>query len=58
MQEFNPDNESILAYLEWFSLFGGVNTIAEEKLVSILLILDLKHYTLLRGLVVLVKPGD
>ena len=33
MQEFNPDNETVTAYLEQFQLFVDTNTIAEDKLV-------------------------
>jgi len=44
MQEFNPDNETITAYLERFDLFVSVNGIAEEKRAStLLLVLGLRH---------------
>ena len=52
MQEFNPDNETVTAYLERFQLFADVNNIAEAKLVPTLLtVIGSKHYTLIRGLV-------
>jgi len=62
MQEFNPDNETITAYLERFDLFDlfvSVNGIAEEKRAStLLLVLGLRHYSLIRGLVSPTKPED
>ena len=58
MQDFNPDDESITAYLERFRLFVSVNGIAEIKQAPALLVLGLKHYTLLRGLVSPGKPED
>ena len=52
IQEFNPDTESIRAYLEQFQLFVAVNGIAEDKRVSmLLLVMGLKHYSLVCGLV-------
>ena len=57
MQEFNPDNETISAYLERFNLFVTVNGIEEGKQVSaLLLVLGLRHYSLIRGLVSPHKP--
>ena len=59
MQEFNPDNEIITAYLERFDLFVSVNGIAEEKQTStLLLVLGLRHYSLIRGLVSPTKPEN
>ena len=55
MQEFNPDNESIAAYLERFKLFVQVNAIDERKQApTLLLVLGMKHYSLIRDLV---SPG-
>ena len=57
MQEFNPDSETISAYLERFNLFVTVNGIEEGKQVSaLLLVLGLRHYSLIRGLVSPHKP--
>ena len=57
VHEFNPDDEPITAYLEWFKLFVSVNNVPADKLASMLLhVLGLKHYTLVRGLVSQVKP--
>ena len=36
MQDFNPDNETVTAYLERFQLFAVVNNVAEDKLVPTL----------------------
>ena len=59
LQEFNPDNETISAYLERFELYMSVNGIAAEKKVStLLLLLGRKHYTLIRGLVSPEKPEN
>ena len=59
MQEFNLDNETITAYLERFNLFVSVNGIAEEKQAStLLLVLGLRHYSLIRGLVSPTKPEN
>ena len=59
IQEFNPDTESIRVYLEWFKLFVVVNGIAEDKQAStLLLVMGLKHYSLVRGLVSPAKPEE
>ena len=48
MQNFNPDDESITAYLERFRLFVSVNGIAKIKQApALLLVLGLKHCTIL-----------
>ena len=58
MQEFNPD-DSIAAYLEWFKLFVQVNGIDERKQAPmLLLVLGMKHYSLIRDLVSPGKPED
>ena len=55
MQEFNPDNESIAVYLERFKLFVQVNGKDERKHApTLLLVLGMKHYSLIRDLV---SPG-
>ena len=49
VEEFNPDNETVTAYLERFQLFVYANTIAEDKLVPTLLtVVGSKHYTPIR----------
>lgn len=59
MQEFNPANESISAYLERFTLYVSVNGIAEDKRApTLLLVLGLSHYSLIRGLVSPQKPEN
>ena len=52
MQEFNPENETVTAYLERFQLFVSANGIEEGKLVPTLLtVVGSTHYSLIRGLV-------
>ena len=52
MQEFNPANETVTAYLERFQLFVEANNIEDDKLVPTLLtVVGSDHYSLLRGLV-------
>ena len=59
MQDFNPDKETIGAYLERFSLYVSVNGIADAKQVpTLLLVIGMTHYTLLRGLVSPAKPEE
>ena len=55
--DFQPENETISAYLERVSLFFDVNNVAEDKQVPWLLnIIGAKTYTLLRTLVVPAQP--
>ena len=55
--DFQPENETILAYLERVSLFFDVNNMAEDKQVPWLLnIIGAKTYTLLRTLVAPAQP--
>jgi len=55
--EFQPDNESISAYLERVSLFFEVNGIAEERQAAWLLnVMGAKTYSLVRALVAPDKP--
>jgi hypothetical protein len=35
MKEFNPDNETVTAYLERFYLFAEVNSISADKKVAV-----------------------
>ena len=59
MQEFNPDAETVTAYLERFQLFVAANSIGEDKLVPTLLtVVGAKHYSLIRGLVSPRLPKD
>ena len=59
MQEFNPANETVTAYLEQFQLFVTANSIEDDKLVPTLLtVLGSEHYSLLRGLVSPDLPMD
>ena len=52
MQEFNPDSETVTAYLERFQMFVAANGIEDAKLVPTLLtVVGSKHYSLIRGLV-------
>ena len=49
MDEFNPENESIAAYLERFKLFVSMNGIPEDKRApTLLLVLGKEHYSLVR----------
>ena len=55
--EFQPDNESISAYLERVSLFFEVNGIAEERQAAWLLnVMGAKTYSLVRALVAPDEP--
>jgi len=57
MKDFNPDNETVTAYLERFELFVEVNGIPEDKKVATLLtVIGTKHYSLLRGLTSPILP--
>ena len=54
--EFNPENKSISAYLE---RFVTVNGIAEDKRApTLLLVLGMNQYSLIRGMVSPVKPKE
>ena len=58
IQEFQPDNERISAYLERVQMFFQANDIAEEKQVPILLsVIGGKTYALLSDLLAPVKPS-
>ncbi len=59
MKEFNSETKTISAYLGRFDLYVLVNGIAEDKQVStLLLVIGMKHYSLIRGLVSPVKPEN
>ena len=59
MQEFNPANETVTAYLERFQLFVSANSIDDDKLVPTLLtVVGATHYSLLRGLISPALPKD
>ena len=59
LQEFNPDQESIAAYLERFDLYVTVNGIAEaQRVPTLLLVMGRIHYTLIRDLVSPAKPEN
>ena len=59
MQEFNPANESVTAYLERFQLFVTANAIEDDKLVpTLLIVVGSEHYSLLRGLISPQLPKD
>ena len=59
MQEFNPANETVTAYLERLQLFVSANSIADDKRVPTLLtVVGAEHYSLLRGLVSPQLPKD
>ena len=59
MDSFNPDNETISAYLERFDLFIQANGIADEKKVPVFLsVLGGKTYSLLRNLLSPALPKD
>ena len=52
MQEFEPETESISAYLEQLQMFFEANDIAAEKKVSVLIIvIGKQNFSLLRNLV-------
>ena len=54
-----PENKSISAYLEKFALFVTVNGIAEDKRApTLLLVLEMNHYCLIRGMVSPAKPEE
>ena len=51
LQEFQPESETIAAYLERASLYFQANSIAEEKQVAVFLsVIGAKNYSLLRSL--------
>ena len=59
IREFNSEEELIRAYLERFELLVTVNSIAEDKRVSmLLLVIGQNHYLLVWGLVSPTKPED
>ena len=59
MQEFEPDTESISAYLERLQMFFEANDIAAEKKVSVLLtVIGRQNFSLLRNLVAPESPKD
>ena len=59
ISEFQPENETIAAYLERVALFFEVNNIADEKKVSWLLnVMRAKTYSLLRTLVAPSQPKE
>ena len=59
MQEFNPETETVTAYLERFQMFVLANSIADDRLVPTLLtVVGFTHYTLIRGLVSPELPKD
>ena len=56
---FQPENESIEAYLECIEVFFAANEIAKDKQVSVFLsVLGGKTFTLMRNLLAPAKPND
>ena len=52
LQEFNPDNETIVVYLERMQMFFEVNNVEDAKRVPVLLTaIGAKNYSLLCDLV-------
>lgn len=59
MQEFEPETESISAYLERLQMFFDANNIADEKKVSVLLtVIGKNTFSLLRNLLAPTSPKD
>ena len=59
LQEFQPESETIAAYLERASLYFQANSIAEEKQVAVFLsVIGAKNYSLLRCLTAPERPQD
>ena len=59
MQEFNPDCETVTAYLVRFQMFVATNSIEDAKLVpTILTVVGSKHYFLIRGFISPALPKD
>ena len=59
LQEFDAENKSITAYLEWAELYFQANDIADEKQVAVLLSnIGAKMYGLLRNLVAPKAPKE
>ena len=59
MDSFNPENETISAYLERFDLFIQANGVAEEKKVPVFLsVIGGKTYSLLRNLLSPALPKE
>lgn len=52
LKAFDPDEESIAAYLERFDLYVSINDVTEDKRApTLLLVVGWMHYTLIRDLV-------
>ena len=59
LQEFNPDNETIVMYLERMQMFSEVNNVEDAKRVPVLLTaIGAKNYLLLRDLVSPATPRE
>ena len=58
MQEFEPDIESISAYLERLQMFFEVNDIAAEKKVQCYSVISKQNFSLLQNLVTPATPKD
>ena len=57
LQEFQPESETIAAYLERASLYFQANSIAEEKQVAVFLsVIGVKKYSLLCSLTAPERP--
>ena len=59
IKEFDPESETISAYLEHLQLYFEANEVANAKKVSVLLtVIGPKVYALLRGLLAPAKPKE
>jgi hypothetical protein len=58
LQEFNPDNETIVVYLERMQMFFEVNNVEDAKRVPVLLTANGAKYSLLRDLVSPATPRE
>ena len=59
LSEFQPETESIAAYLERVEVFYKANSIAEDKQVAVFLsVVGGKTFSLLRDLLAPAKPQD
>jgi len=59
LQEFKPDSESILAYLERVEIYFAANKVEDERKSSVLLnVIGAKIYGVLRSLLAPERPQD
>ena len=59
MEAFDPESESVMAYLELVDLFFATNDIGPDKQVSVLLtVVGSRNYTLIKSLIAPTLPQE